>query len=68
MPYTDSLSLPSSPRTCVTPFLSMRKRLMIQFPLLRELSRPYVMVSVRMHLATSNCVQKWELRVSRIRY
>mmetsp|Transcript_30988 Transcript_30988/g.79051 ORF Transcript_30988/g.79051 Transcript_30988/m.79051 type:complete len:207 (-) Transcript_30988:1260-1880(-) len=42
--------------TCVTPLRSMRKRLMIQLPEDSALSSPYVMVSVRMHLATSNCV------------
>jgi len=28
---------------------------MVQLPELREFSSPYVIVSVRMHLATSNC-------------
>mmetsp|Transcript_10383 Transcript_10383/g.31243 ORF Transcript_10383/g.31243 Transcript_10383/m.31243 type:complete len:207 (+) Transcript_10383:1784-2404(+) len=48
-------------RTCVTPLRSMRKRLMIQLPLDSADSRPYVMVSVRMHLAMSNCVARLAL-------
>ena len=49
--HTCHYSLP----TCVTPLRSMRKRLMVQLPLLMACSSPKVMVSVRMHLAMSNC-------------
>ena len=33
--------------TCVTPLRSMRKRLMLQLPLLMELSMPWLMISAR---------------------
>jgi hypothetical protein len=39
--------------TCVTPFLSILKRLMFQLPLLMALSSPYVIVSA-LQAATSN--------------
>ena len=44
-------------RTCVMPRRSMRKRLMVQFPLLMALSRPAVMMSVRMQrlMSKSSC-------------
>ena len=45
---------PPSTSTCVTPLRSILNLLMIQFPEDRALSRPYVMVSMRMHLAMSN--------------
>ena len=44
-------------RACVMPRRSMRKRLMVQLPLLMALSRPAVMMSVRMQrlMSKSSC-------------
>ena len=45
-------------RTCVMPRRSMRKRLMVQLPLLMALSSPAVMMSVRMQrlMSKSSCL------------
>ncbi len=40
--------------TWVTPLRSMRKRLMLQLPLLMELSMPWLMISARRFLPASN--------------